>query len=101
MIPGFISNPLVSELFISLFSSSAPSAPSAVKKIQNNHKSYKMSPLNKESAAVDEDLMYIWSIAPITGDNYYSDFAMVVKASRLGKADFALKVYSSLTHPRR
>ena len=43
--------------YLCLFSSSAPSAPSAVKKIQNNHKSYKMSPLDQESAAPDEDLM--------------------------------------------
>ncbi|MEG4458864.1 Fic family protein [Microcoleus sp. N9_A1] len=41
---GFISNPLVSQLFISLLSDSAPSAPSVVKSFQNNRKSYQMSP---------------------------------------------------------
>jgi len=35
-----ISNPLGSELFISLFSNSAPSAPSAVKSFRNNRKRY-------------------------------------------------------------
>ena len=37
---GFISNPVASELFISLFSPSAPSAPSAVKSFRCNRKRY-------------------------------------------------------------